>query len=399
VAYATDQILFVLGGAIGLAALTYVVPISAVIVGLSYRQTVTAYPLGGGSYTVAKENLGQNAGLVAAAALLTDYVLTVAVSVSSGVAAITSAYPSLLSHTVAICIGSIILLMLGNLRGVGVAWYNTRYVAHSIERLAAEAKVVRKSVAEAGVEAMRAAGLGEARPDELESIERLLERLAGATIAAERSAREREAAAEARARHHDALLRDVAAALALSLDEIRLPLHILLENRFGDLNENQEEMLGAARAAAEATDERLRTVVTTIAATDGTLALRRDRIRGGELADGLLALLRAQAQERDARLEADIAAPLPSLSGDRAHLQEALRSLFGAAMGGADPTKTVKLKADSADQRLRLSLEYEGPVVAGLPMVFGRSLIAAHGGEVRTTAGSLTVAIPLGGGT
>jgi amino acid transporter len=124
VAYATDQILFVLGGALGVAALTYVVPITAVIVGLlvlvglSYRQTVIAYPLGGGSYTVAKENLGQNAGLVAAAALLTDYVLTVAVSVSGGVAAITSAYPSLLPHTVAIGVGAILILMFGNLRGV-----------------------------------------------------------------------------------------------------------------------------------------------------------------------------------------------------------------------------------------------------------------------------------------
>jgi amino acid transporter len=78
VAYATDQILFVLGGAIGVAAVRYVLPISAVIVGLlvlvgiSYQQTIHAYPAGGGSYTVAKENLGQRAGLVAAAALLTD---------------------------------------------------------------------------------------------------------------------------------------------------------------------------------------------------------------------------------------------------------------------------------------------------------------------------------------
>src|ERR1035437_9898096 len=137
VAYATDQILFVLGGAIGVAALTYVVPITAVIVGLlvlvglSYRPTVIAYPLGGGSYTVAKENLGQNAGLVAAAALLTDYVLTVAVSVSGGVAAITSAYPWLMPHTVAICVGSILILMLGNLRGVresGIAFSIPTYV-------------------------------------------------------------------------------------------------------------------------------------------------------------------------------------------------------------------------------------------------------------------------------
>jgi amino acid transporter len=124
VAYATDQILFVVGGAVGLAAINYVVPISAVIVGLlilvalSYRQTIFAYPGGGGSYTVAKDNLGIGTGLVAAAALLTDYILTVAVSISSGVAAITSAYPVLLSHTVLLCVVSIVLLTVVNLRGV-----------------------------------------------------------------------------------------------------------------------------------------------------------------------------------------------------------------------------------------------------------------------------------------
>jgi amino acid transporter len=124
VAYATDQILFVLGGAIGIAAVNYVLPISAVIVGLlvlvglSYRQTVFAYPNGGGSYTVARENLGPLPGLVAAAALLTDYILTVAVSISGGVAAITSAYPVLAAHTVLLCALSILLLATVNLRGV-----------------------------------------------------------------------------------------------------------------------------------------------------------------------------------------------------------------------------------------------------------------------------------------
>ena len=124
VAYATDQILFVLGGAIGVVAIGYVIPITGVIVGLlllvglSYRQTIFAYPNGGGSYTVARENLGVMPGLIAAAALLTDYILTVAVSISSGVAAMTSAYPSLVPHTIAICIASILLLMVINLRGV-----------------------------------------------------------------------------------------------------------------------------------------------------------------------------------------------------------------------------------------------------------------------------------------
>ncbi len=124
VAYATDQTLFVLGGAFGMAALSYVIPISAVIVGLlilvgiSYEQTVHAYPGGGGSYTVARENLGKSPGLIAAAALLTDYVLTVAVSVSGGVAAITSAYPSLVPHAVAIALVAVALLTVVNLRGV-----------------------------------------------------------------------------------------------------------------------------------------------------------------------------------------------------------------------------------------------------------------------------------------
>lgn len=124
VAYATDQFLFVVGGAIGIAALQFVLPVSAVIVGLlvliglSYRQTIFAYPGGGGSYTVAKENLGTRAGLVAAAALLTDYILTVAVSIASGVAAITSAYPALRAHAVALGVAAIVLLTIVNLRGV-----------------------------------------------------------------------------------------------------------------------------------------------------------------------------------------------------------------------------------------------------------------------------------------
>lgn len=136
VAYATEQTLIVLA-VLGSAALSYVVPISAVIVGLlvlvalSYRQTVFAYPTGGGSYTVAKDNLGTSAGLVAAAALLTDYILTVSVSISSGIAAMTSAYPALAPHAVLLCNVSVLILMLVNLRGVresGIAFSVPTYV-------------------------------------------------------------------------------------------------------------------------------------------------------------------------------------------------------------------------------------------------------------------------------
>jgi amino acid transporter len=123
VAYATEEILLVLSIA-GAAALDYSMPISAVIalllfiVIISYRQTIHAYPEGGGSYIVARENLGTLWGLIAAAALLLDYILTVAVSTAAGVAAVTSAFPGLLRDRVALGLMFLFLLAVGNLRGV-----------------------------------------------------------------------------------------------------------------------------------------------------------------------------------------------------------------------------------------------------------------------------------------
>jgi amino acid transporter len=123
VAYATEEILRVLL-AVSVGAVWLVTPISLaiatllVIVVVSYRQTVHAYPNGGGAYIVSKDNLGIPAGLVAAAALLIDYVLTVSVSIVAGVFAITSAIPSWAGHKVALSIAFIVFITLANLRGV-----------------------------------------------------------------------------------------------------------------------------------------------------------------------------------------------------------------------------------------------------------------------------------------
>lgn len=128
VAYATEAILVVLVAA-GSGALTLSIPISVgialllLIVGYSYRQTIFAYPNGGGAYTVAHENLGKYPGLIAASSLIIDYVLTAAVSVSAGVAAITSlastwGYPELTEYRVAIALFCLMIVTLINLRGV-----------------------------------------------------------------------------------------------------------------------------------------------------------------------------------------------------------------------------------------------------------------------------------------
>ncbi|MDQ1291480.1 MAG: hypothetical protein QG615_1288 [Nitrospirota bacterium] len=123
VAYATEEILLVLTLA-GAAMVGYSIPLSLSIIGLliiltmSYRQIIFEYPEGGGAYIVGKSNLGEWPGLVAAAALMIDYVLTVAVSVAAGMAALISAVPALLPHREALCVAAILLVTVVNLRGV-----------------------------------------------------------------------------------------------------------------------------------------------------------------------------------------------------------------------------------------------------------------------------------------
>ena len=109
---------------LGMAGIAYIVPVSISVIVLlgivyfSYRQTIEAYPMGGGSYTVASENLGMWAGLLAAAALMLDYVLTAAVGISAGVGTLVSAVPAAQPHTLEICLGILALVCLVNLRGV-----------------------------------------------------------------------------------------------------------------------------------------------------------------------------------------------------------------------------------------------------------------------------------------
>jgi amino acid transporter len=109
---------------LGLLGVRYIVPLTAAIIGLliivyfSYRQTIAAYPNGGGSYTVARENLGSGAGLLAGAALMIDYLLNVAVGISAGIGALVSAVPRLEPHTLALCLAVLVILTVVNLRGV-----------------------------------------------------------------------------------------------------------------------------------------------------------------------------------------------------------------------------------------------------------------------------------------
>lgn len=123
VAYGTEQILIVLA-TVSTMAFWYNIPIAIGVLFLltalilSYRQIIFSYPQGGGAYIVSKENLGENPGLIAGGSLLVDYILTVAVSISAGTDAITSAFPILHEHSVLIAIILVILITILNLRGL-----------------------------------------------------------------------------------------------------------------------------------------------------------------------------------------------------------------------------------------------------------------------------------------
>ena len=112
---------------LGAASLTWIGPIMApivvllIVLYLSYRQTVVAYPTNGGAYVVSKQNLGRNASLLAAAALMVDYILNVAVGISAGVGALTSSIPALQPYTLALCLGVLVIVTVANLRGTSEA--------------------------------------------------------------------------------------------------------------------------------------------------------------------------------------------------------------------------------------------------------------------------------------
>jgi signal transduction histidine kinase len=260
-----------------------------------------------------------------------------------------------------------------------VAWRNTRYVATRVTRLAAPS--------------------GLARVDELDVIEEEVGRLRRAAADALAKESETEERANASIREYGGLVADTAMSAARQLDEIRMPLHILLENHFGELNENQEEMLAAARDAADDAQsylERLRE----IAALDcGTLRFRSERIRLADLISALLPGLAAEASLTQIRISTDIPPFLPPIAGDRARVGEALSLLATDAVHRTSPSGEVHITGaevappTSADDGVRSPTSVRRQAVAV-------QLILSHGtGPARETDVALAsrLVVALGG--
>jgi signal transduction histidine kinase len=286
-----------------------------------------------------------------------------------------------------------------------MCWTNTRYVARRIQRLAG---VDAKPVGGGGVTGLR--GLADAvtgraiatdTRDELDQIESTVQGLSEAVARAQTEGTERAARAEQRVQEYATLLADAMGDAIRQLDETRLPLHILLDNHFGDLNENQEEMLAAAQSAVEKADQRLRRLREIAELDRGTITLRRDSVRAGDLIASLLPGLNAEGQEMGVHVTADVEPALPRVRGDRARLQEACSLLLGERLRSLPPGSSVEITAAKGGDGVQIAVKHPGSM-SGPPTdadaALSRRLIAAVGGRVEDKAGETVVTLPRSSG-
>jgi signal transduction histidine kinase len=278
-----------------------------------------------------------------------------------------------------------------------VAWLNTRYVARRVERLAGvgdQRPRSRLPQIRSVADAVSGRAIASSEADELDAIETAVDRLNSAVAVAEADRARGERAVEDRLRQHAELLAAATAAVARCLDEIRLPLHILLENRFGDLNENQEEMLESARTAAERAQGELRCVAEIADLDRGTTTLRRDRVHVAEVLRSLSPTLESEGAPRRVHIVLDVAPALPPILGDRARLQEALGLLLGDVVRGTPADGTVRIAADRDGDNLRMSISNTSVPLHGAGPTLARGLINAHGGTLESTDDHIVITLP-----
>jgi signal transduction histidine kinase len=299
----------------------------------------------------------------------------------------------------------ILVVVVASVASLVVAWRNTRYVATRVSRLAAPVQAT--------------------RIDELDTIEDEVARLRGAVADASAAQSRAQAAADQRVREYAELMGDAATMVARQLDEVRIPLHILLESRFGDLNENQEEMLAAARTAADDVHTHLDRLRAIADVDRGALGLRPERVKLGEVVAMLLPGLAAAARQAGVTVESNISPLVPAAIADRAWLSEALSllatdalrrtpsggrvaltSLEAAALphqgdvdrrgGGGDPTIPLESPALSRGDRAQVQLAISHGVLPGRPIdvAFADRLISVQGGSVQHSEYRMVITLP-----
>jgi signal transduction histidine kinase len=278
-----------------------------------------------------------------------------------------------------------------------MTWSNARFVARRLERIVGGSSHVAQMPSLRGVASAIVPGKTSSRPDEIDEIESVVDRLSSAVAIAEVKSADRERLFEQRAQDYARLLASIADVSAKRLEEVRLPLHILLENRFGDLNENQEEMLGAARTAAEAADADMLSLRQIAELDLGERLLRQDRMKPSELVDALRPMLIAAAEGAGVTLEFDVAPLLPAIIGDRAMLQDALVTVLRESVASASRDSQVRIELDRDGSMIQFMVRGNGVAPVTVRWAAGVRVIQSHGGSVERRADCLSIELPAEG--
>jgi hypothetical protein len=300
-----------------------------------------------------------------------------------------------------------------------VGWLNARFVAQRIERLAGVSASAGERLATLpptvapesggafrGVVSAVVPGRASHLPDEIDAIQQTLDRL---SLAVGEAQSDGQRSLQERVRDHARLLAAVADDATKRLDDVRLPLHILLDNRFGELNENQEEMLAAARTAAEAIEDDFASLRRIAELDLGEREIHVERVRPADLVEGLRPLLSATAEAREAVFQPEVAPLLPVILADRALLQEALTTLLKLPLVEVAPGTELHLRVTAVgndpsqvSQRAPyVQIELRGGAQASrtIHSALAARVVAAHGGRIEKGQGFLRIVLPSEHGT
>jgi signal transduction histidine kinase len=263
-----------------------------------------------------------------------------------------------------------------------VAWRNATYFADRLSRLSRATARLPDS----------------GRTDEFDRIERVVGNLGSALSAAEAERVRTDAAAAARLREQGTMLAGVATDTIGQLDQVRLPLQILLESPFGELNENQEELLRDARAAADAIDVALRRLAQVADVDRDALPVQHELVQVNDVVRSVLPLARAAAERNGARTETTLEPGLPRAIADRARLAEALALLVTDAAGDSGPDRSLSIVTERDGSRAIIRIAPASERARTQPqsapsIILAARLIAAQGGEVAIDGDALRLRI------
>lgn len=263
---------------------------------------------------------------------------------------------------------------------VGVAWLNANYFADRLARLA------------------RATEQASGTPgptDEFDRIEAAVGSLGSALTASEAERARINAVATARLTEQATMLAGVVSDTIAQLDQVRLPLQILLESPFGELNENQEELLRDARAAADAIDRALRRLGQVADIDRDALPVQHELVQVNDVVRSVLPLARAAAERRGARMETALEPGLPRAMADRTRLAEALTLFVTDAASASGPDRPLMIATARNGPRavIRISPVHNGERADAASSVLAARLIAAQGGEISVDAGALSLVV------